>query len=438
MKRIKRMKSNLPHFLRIKSKDVIPSHSPDLLSSSHGMLTEYGCFLAYLCSTTVNNLPVVLIPVALTEEGGTNVLKSGDVASYVASVASMAVLGSALGKLVNGFVCEALGNQRASFLYMLGLSLCTHWLSLGQLTYAYAGMEFFASLQWTALSVLLSKRYASDLEGYHRGIGIMSLASTGGQFMTKTVAVVLLQYYSWNAIASAATYLAMLAGLIVLVFLPEEAPPLKGFDFQAILLDTKNIMSSRLFWVVGVAHSASMLGRGSDRVMGAFFHQATQFSPAISGGFTLSSTFGLLYGLRLGRKFGTMDGKRKEMFMNRRYIGAVLSTISLAICAHFAKTMQPNWTALWICISAFGLTANTATLFFSIPNIVASTFSSEAVCLSTLDAIGFAVAASMWKCFGMLASMYNFSASWLLLGVILVSCRTLMIPSMRPILYQSS
>jgi hypothetical protein len=28
---------------------------------------DFGCFLAYLCSTTVNNLPVVLIPVAVAE-----------------------------------------------------------------------------------------------------------------------------------------------------------------------------------------------------------------------------------------------------------------------------------------------------------------------------------------------------------------------------------
>ena len=390
---------------------------------------DFGCFLAYLCSTTVNNLPVVLIPVAVAE-------LNEEVASFVASVASVAVLGSALGKLVNGFVCEAIGNQRASFWYMIGLSLCTRCFASGQLTYAYAGMEFFSSLQWTALSVLMMKRYANDPGGYIKGIATMSIASTGGQFLTKTVAVALLRYFHWTTIASAASYIALVAALIVLFFLPETAPSIRDFQFQKMIRATKEIVSTRVFWLVGMAHSASMLGRGSDRILGAFFHEATHFSPAMSGAFTLSSTFGLLHGLSAGRNFGAMDGPEKERFMERRYVGAILSTISLAVCAYAADFIQrPKLVAVWIALSAFGLTSNTVFLFFNIPNIVANTFPSQAVCLSTIDAVGFGVAAPMWKAFGILAAKYNFSTSWLFMATIFVTCRALMVPAMKPIFY---
>ena len=392
---------------------------------------DLGCFLAYLCSTTVNNLPVVLIPVAVAES-------SKEVASVVASLASVAVFGSALGKLVNGFVCEAFGNQCASFWYMIGLSVCMRWFASGQLTYAYAGMEFFSSLQWTALSVLMMKRYKNDPEGYIKAIATMSVASTGGQFITKTFAVALLQYWHWKVIASAASYIALFAAVVVLVALPETPPSLKDFRAKKMLGDTSAIMSSRLFWVVGVAHSASMLGRGSDRILGAFFHEATHYSPSMSAGFTLSSTFGMLHGLSTGRKFGAMDGKEKEKFLERRYIGAILSTLSLAICAFFSRSLPPKLTAIWIASSAFGLTSNTVFMFFNIPNIVANTFPSQAVCLSTIDAVGFGVAAPMWKVFGILASRYSFSASWVFLATIFLACRVMMIPAMKPILHQDA
>lgn len=389
--------------------------------------TDVGCFLAYICSTTVLNLPVVLIPVAAAES-------TNEVASFVASIASVAVFGSALGKLLNGFVCEAFGNQRSSFWYLIGLSLCTKWFASGQLTYAYAGMEFFGSIQWTALSVLMMKRYANDPAGYTKGMAAMSLASTGGNFMTKTVAIVLLQYFHWRTIANMASYLALIGALIVLFMLPEIPPSLKDFRLKKMIGDTSEIMSNRLFWVVGVAHSASMLGRGSDRIMGAFFHAATHFSPRLSGGLTISSTFGLFHSLRSGRSFCQMDGKEKLLFMKRRYIGATVSALSLAVCAYFSSSIPPNVTATWIAISAFGLTSCTGFLFFTIPNTVANTFASPAVCLSTIDAVGFGVAATMWKAFGVLASNYNFTTSWMLVASIFVAGGAVMIPSMQPLL----
>ena len=41
---------------------------------------------------------------------------------------------------------------------------------------------------------------------------------------------------------------------------------------------SNHCMLSRLFWVIGVAcYSASVLGRGSDQILGAFLHEATHY-----------------------------------------------------------------------------------------------------------------------------------------------------------------
>jgi hypothetical protein len=403
---------------------------------------DMGCFLAYLCSTTVLNIPVVLLPVAAAEQ-------TSQVSSLVASIASIAVFGSALGKLCNGFVCEEFGNARSSFWYMVGLCACTKWFASGSLQWASAGMEFFGSIQWTALSVLLATKYEGDAASYTKGIAAMSLASTGGQFITKTIGMILLQYFHWKTIANAASLIALLGALFVWVLLQEAkgndimtfAPQSREARWSQIRTDSYQMIKSPVFWAVGVAHSASMLGRSSDRVLGAFFHEATSFSPRLCGGLTLSSTIGLLHGLKSARSFARLQTvKEKERFMKRRYIGATLSALSLAACAMVSSAgrgvnLSNNVTACWIAVSAFFLTSNTAFLFFHIPNMVAKTFASQAVCLSAIDAVGFFVAAPIWKAFSLIQEAgYGYGASWMMVTSIFVMGGTLMCRFIKPVL----
>lgn len=310
-------------------------------------------------------------------------------------------------------------------------------------------MEFFGSIQWTALSVLLANKYKGDAAGYTKGIAAMSLASTGGQFITKTVGMLLLQHLHWKTIANGASLIALLGALMVCMVLQEprgttvSATASREVRWSKIRADSLQMVSSPIFWAVGVAHSASMLGRSSDRVLGGFFHEATSFSPRLCGGLTLSSTIGLLHGLSIARQFSKFKTvKEKERFMKRRYFGAIMSTLSLAACANVSSSgrgviLSTNITVCWIAMSAFFLTSSTAFLFFHIPNMVAKTFASQAVCLSTIDAVGFFVAAPIWKAFGLIQDAgYGFGASWMMVTFIFVMGGIIMCRFIKPVLME--
>lgn len=419
-------------FLKRRTSSLLPLFKPSsctLRFKKPDNLVDIGCFLTYLFSTTVLNLPVVLLPVAAASA----VNDDGDISSYIASIASVAVFGSALGKLVNGHVCQYLGNQVSSCLYMILLCLASKWFASGQLLYAYACMEFCASLQWTALSVLLMKKYASQPQAYSHGIRKMSLASTGGQFLAKALGMILLSYnWHWTSVANTASLLALLGAAAVAICCSEEEKEqiavndenddvvavtttckkqsASRFSLSTAYNDIKVLFSSRLFWVVGICHAASMLGRSSDRVLGAFFRDATLLPGRVCGGLTLASTFGLIHGLHQAKSFLTL--RDKEAFLKRRYMGAIVASVALALVS-LVHNVPTTLTAILICIFGFLLTSSTAFLFFQIPNLVANTFvGREAVCLSMIDAIGFFVAAPLWKLFGILIGSVSYTASW--------------------------
>jgi hypothetical protein len=375
----------------------------------------------------VVNIPVILMPVAAAEQ-------TSNVSSFVANVASVAVLGSALGKLVNGFVCEALGSQKSSFWYLIGLSICTRWFSSGQIKWANAGMEFFAAIQWTSLSVFLERKYQSDARGYCKALAAMELAYTGGQIVMKSVGALLLQYLHWQTIANAASLVSIFGSLIALISLREQ-PSIhrKPLTLSKIGLDCAELAKSPTFWSVGISYSAVMLGRSNDRVLGAFIHEETMLSPRLCGGLTLCSTLGLIYGLNIGHVFFTLDHIQKKQFLVQRYMWAIVSALSLALCAAFPDLSTPV-KVVWIAASGFGLACNTCFLYVNIPNLVSKTFDAQAITLGAIDAIGFFTAAPCWRYFGVLALHYGFSASWIMVASVLLAGGALMIQGIKPVL----
>jgi hypothetical protein len=288
-------------------------------------------------------------------------------------------------------------------------------------------MEFFAAIHWPSLSVFLERKYRHDAVGYSKAVASLSLASTGGQFISKTIGVILLQYFPWQTIANSASLVALFGSLVVLVTIREPKQfDKEPFSFSKVKQDSAELAASPMFWAVGLAHAASMLGRSNDRVLGAFFHHQTSFSPRICGGLTLCSTIGLVYGLRTGRKFIKLDTKQKRLFLLRRYLGAILSALSLAICAALPR-LPTAIQVLWIASSGFGLACEMSFLFFHIPNLVSKTFNAQAICLCALDAIGSLGSAPVWRYFGIFAAIYGFPASWVMIAGVMAFGGVLMI-----------
>jgi hypothetical protein len=163
---------------------------PEQASSSVGLQIfptrwDFALCATYFCNMFAVTLPVVLLPILAAESGQSP-------AAYCARVAAFSTLGGAMGKLINGFFCQALGAARASNLYLIALAVCAYLLSmikgtsgLASAGYILAGMEFAASVQWTACSVLTSDRYERNDVDFAAGMARLSLASTSGMLLAK-------------------------------------------------------------------------------------------------------------------------------------------------------------------------------------------------------------------------------------------------------------
>ena len=299
--------------------------APSLLSK-----IDFGVFGIYFCTSVTMTLPVLLVPMMDAELLPPETKQLGVVMktsqSLAAMVASMAPMGGGIGKLVNGFVCQALGPSRSSKIYFLGstlssLALASTCISLAAeaatqqsstnaflnnvLTQNYLGwiiasIEFCASIQWTVCSSFLALYYKDSPALFVRGVTILSLASTTGQIVSKFGGAILLQYFHWRKVARVSVGIALLgfcistwtsfnmsmsssqattAAAVAMANSSNKTtktptpakPPTIGYAIPRVL-------GSRMFWLIGLAHISGYLTRTSDRVLGSFLQEITALS----------------------------------------------------------------------------------------------------------------------------------------------------------------
>jgi sugar phosphate permease len=242
---------------------------------------DIAVFFTYLCSSLVMNLPILLLPMAAAEHA-----TGRGVSTLVVRITSIAIMGGGLGKFVNGFVCQEMGAKRSSVIYLVGSAVCSVLFSLAlphTLGWVYAGIEFFISMQWTALSVVFAQHYEGNAAGFAAAITVLSLASTCGQLLAKFVGMTLLQYFHWRTVARLGAVVALVGSCIVGTFVtepPASVPsPQKSFQWKSMAksmqTSARTVLSNPLFWAVGCAHAMAMVARSSDRILGEFFSHAT-------------------------------------------------------------------------------------------------------------------------------------------------------------------
>lgn len=230
-------------------------------------------FQAYLCNVVALSLPVILLPMAATEHVAiAGASSSAQVASTVAAVSSIATLGGAVGKFCNGFICKELGSYFCSKVYLAGLGICSLLFSFATnsstLGLAYAGMEFFASMQWASLSVMLSNYYAKDKVKLAAALTTLGLSSTTGMVLAKTLGTTLCTAFHWKQVARFGAFMALL-GSVVISRAPGNEKKITQVStddkvplLQSIKESLQAILSSKLFWFLGLAHSMAFCTRG--------------------------------------------------------------------------------------------------------------------------------------------------------------------------------
>jgi len=241
---------------------------------------DLAIFFTYLCSSIAMNLPILLLPMAAAEHA-----TGKGVSSLVVSITSIAIMGGGLGKVVNGFVCQEVGGKTCSAIYLVGSALCSLFFSMASpatLGWTYAGIEFFASIQWTALSVIFAQHYQGNAASFAAGITSLSLASTCGQLLSKFLGMTLLQYLHWRTVAQLGAIVALMGSCIVHAFVKERPSTKPAFQWKHVVTSIQdsasNVLSNPLFWAIGYAHAMAMVARSSDRILGEFFSNATSLS----------------------------------------------------------------------------------------------------------------------------------------------------------------
>jgi predicted MFS family arabinose efflux permease len=194
----------------------------------------------------------------------------------------MAPLGGGFGKIINGFVCQRMGGRRSSWLYLVALAVLSLGMSVttsaAPIGFILMGYEFLSSIQWTSLCYVMAQKYKKQPELMARGIAIISLASTLGALAAKTFGAALLQATNWRVVTQCGAGIALLGAMAMKLGVsepPSESIGAKTEEKGGGIAALKLIVSSPLFWQIGMAHSLGYLARGNDRLLGSFLEQVS-------------------------------------------------------------------------------------------------------------------------------------------------------------------
>jgi Major Facilitator Superfamily len=414
------------------------------------------CFFAHMCNDMALCLSVLIVPLAIEDISFGDLeddeeLDSGAVAALVARVSSMAFMGGAIGKFINGFVCDELGPYRCSRWYLAGMAVCNLIFSLSQNTtcmgLAFAGMEFFSSIQYAALSIMLSNYYRNDHARLTVAWTALGLASTIGDVLAKTLGSALnIWFHSWRRVAQFGSAVCLL-GALVIVQAPgrkaaEElhAQRARSFSWTRVGDSLSNLLGTWLFWSLALSYAIVFVACYSDRLMVPFYNEMSGFSQEVCGGLTLSITFGLVHGLVTGSEtythLHTVPDKRR--FFRNRYLGNVLALCGMAGMAYVVQTYldaNPYAMAGAVFFFSSAMASTMSFEFFQMPIIIAQKYESEkAVCISFLDGFGFLFSIPVFSALGVVVPKYGWSVAWLLVAAMSLIGGIVFVHNIGPIL----
>jgi len=400
---------------------------------------DLAIFVTYFCNIAVVTLSVVTVPAIALEHN----LSPSATAAFCASMASMAPLGGFAGKLVNGFVCQYLGGQRSSWVYLLALSsLCmgmSFSSSLASVGLFLVGFDFLSSIQWTSISYVLNQKYFRNSRLKARGFTILSISSTVGALSAKIFGAGLLKATEWRTVCRCGSLLALVGSATIFFFGGQKKTSSSsdsalgaatsvsagGQQPQSPLDSLKVVLGNPIFWMIGIGHSLGHLARTSDRLLGPFLQEVGGISSAMAVGLTSSVTIGFVVGLYQGSVFSKMESVKEKMTLLKRcYVASVFSMLGLAACGikGVSKLVGGNSNIIMAAITLFsGIIACAVSFqFYQVPNLASSTMfpESSSVALSLTDAAGFLVTAAVMGINSYVLGNFGWSACWAFMAVV--------------------
>ena len=437
--------------------------------------------LAYFCNVLTMSLPVLLAPMAAADfaassSSSSSSSASSQMASTVAQLSSTATLGGAVGKFLNGFICQAAVSRQyprlCSPVYLLLLSLCTvafaGCTNARQLARAYAAMEFCASMQWVALSVLLAEYYyyntnnkgGSQQQQLAAALTALGLSSAVGQVVAKTVgAAVLAAHWPWRTVARWGAVVA-LGGAVSIATASMECSSsssatarrrttnaVQRFSLRSVWQTVWAVWGSPLFWILGFGHGMAFVTRGCDRILGPLYQAvAPDVSSAVAGGMTLAITLGLMRGLLVGSRVmqqapSVADKKRHvaRWYRNQVMAGLGLAVITWPTVLERLPSSSVVRATLVGLLSAM-MASNVAYQFYQFPAMIAQSLFRDhaAVTIGFLDGCGFLLSTPIFAATSAIIPKYGWSAAWAMMAGLFAIAGVLMLYNIEPALEENS
>jgi hypothetical protein len=284
---------------------------------------------------------------------------------------------------------------------------------------------------------MLSNFYQNSPKKLAAALTTLGLSSTTGMILAKTLGTGLGTAFHWRQVARFGAFMAMMGSIII-----SRAPGntiSKSETKVPLLVSVKEslqaILSNKLFWLLGLAHSMAFCTRGTERILGTFYSHVAGLPQSIAGGLTLSITFGLIYGLVTGSKqFSSLDASAKGKFLAKRYKRSFAATLGLALVA-FRPFENGLLTAAAVALLSGTMIANVAFQYYQFPAMIGKEFAEhKAVCISFLDGFGFLLSAPIFATCSKLVPAAGWSSVWTMLALLFGGAGALMVSSIGPVL----
>ncbi len=322
----------------------------------------------YFCRSNFS----IVLPDLITELTKTG-LSVSEAKILLGKVASISVLGYALGKFFNGAVTEILGGRRCFVSGMLGSVLFTALFACGAsipiFTISALGNRVFQSMGWVSI-VKLSSRWFS-YSSYGTAMGIVSLSFLFGDAIARKSLSYFLSFgLNWQSIYWVSAGILFVLFILNYFFLRDSpsdigekeamANPedLLGMNQQNGSKDLKNIvktlLSNRVFLLICFLSFACTLVRETFNTWTTtYFTEYLGLSQVDAA--SNSAWFPLFGGISvlLSGFFSDRLGRGGRAFLI--FYGLFLATILLLVLAHFDFGSSKYWHVFIVALIAFVL-----------------------------------------------------------------------------------
>ena len=451
----------------------------NIATKSHNAL-NIAIFASYALTTAATALPILLIPTI----GQDLLAEENEKSAFSSRAASSAVLGIACGKFLNAQVGDFLGARRTAFFYSILLAFALISLALAEsatsATRACFYVEFFQSVQWPCVIVILGTHYSppNHATQYENGIFLASIAARFGALAGIPFFSMVLERLNWRLTCLFGAWAAIVGSSIMYLYvmdsptrINEPQNPLHPNLVQQvailnpikypkrclvvamkvlysviannILPSLRHILKSGTFWVVALAHTGSTMARTAERILGTYYYDTSfgYLDESSASGLAIYLSLGTILGLVIaGNLFTRKKEPQRKVLVTRLYMITIVACYSLAILAipRLRRSVDsPDLILFFQVVCSLCMGFGISIMYSLIPGLVGSAYGPhKGSYIAYTDGVAFGVSSIVWNIVAGAVANGNpdgggWAYGWAAVALMIVLCAILMVEFME-------